>query len=178
MKNEIDSRYYICMAVLCALFFACGYKVGDSSGYKDGYNEGYRYDCKEEIASIYKQVKAQSKFLEYSDSAIKNVIRQNDSLKDPRTYARRYADSVAWAKRFHADTLKYSVVSRLYSDSINKVVGGSINNFIQQNGSVCNVCCERLSVYRGLRECQDGFDIKKVLDAKLKAQRKSKKGNK
>lgn len=178
MKNEIDSKYYIFMAVLCALFFACGYKVGDSSGYKDGYNDGYRYDCKEEISSIYKQVKSQSKFLDYADSAIKNVIRQNDSLRDPWTYAKRYADSVAWAKRFNDDTLKYSVVSRLYSDSVNKVIGGSITNFIQQNGTVCRVCCDYLSEYRSLRECQDGFDIKKVLDSKLKAQRTSKKGKK
>ena len=170
------SHIILLISILCSVSFLVGHKVGDSQGYADGYNEGYRYDCKDEIAAIYKQVKSQSKFLEYSDSAIKAVIRQNDSLKDPRTYAKRYADSVAWAKRFHADTLKYSVVSRLYSDSINKVVGGLINNFVQQNGSVCSVCCERLSMYRGLRECQDGFDIKKVLDAKLKAQRKSKKG--
>lgn len=174
--NKTSMTLLVC--ILCVVSFFIGHKVGDSKGYADGYNEGYRYDCKEEIAAIYKQVKAQSKVLEFTDSAMKRVFRENDSLKRKDYYQKKFRDSVEWHDRFHVDSLRYSVVARQYSDSLNKAVGGFVNNFIYENGSVCAICCERLSMYRGLRECQDGFDIQKVLDAKLKAQRKSKKGKK
>ena len=72
-----------------AMAFTVGYKVGDSRGYNDGYIEGYLYDCKDEIAALYDQVKSQKKVTEYAQQSIQKTLRENDSLR----YVRR-ADSV------------------------------------------------------------------------------------
>lgn len=69
--------------------FTVGYKYGDSNGYDAGYTEGYRYDCKEEIAALYNQVKSQKKVTEFAQQSIQKTLRENDSLR----YVHR-ADSV------------------------------------------------------------------------------------
>ena len=159
------------MVVLCALFFACGYKIGDAGGYKAGYEEGYRYDCKDEISTLYSQVKATSKALNYTDSSLKKILHENDSLKRKEYYQKRFNDSLAYSRQFNKDSVKYSSVARIYSDSLNNAVGGSVLNIIQPNGRVNRVCL-LLSKYRDLPECKDGFDIRKKLDAKLKSRRR------
>ena len=171
--NKI-SKFFLGLIILVVVF-TLGYKMGDANGYKDGYEIGYRYDCKEEIGTLYKQVKAQSKAVVFTDSALRSVIRENDSLKDKRLYQRRYNDSVAWHKLYSKDSLKYSVVARMYSDSVNAAVGGYIVNFVNPDGSLCRMCCERLPIYSSLVECSDGFDVRSRLDLMLKKNSKKKK---
>ena len=102
----MQSRYYIYMVFLCALFFVCGYKIGDASGYRDGYEYGYRFDCKEEIGDLYKQVKNQSQALKYTDSAIKIVSHLNDSLMRKEYFQKRFQDSVKWRENFSNDSVQ------------------------------------------------------------------------
>lgn len=143
-----------------------GYKIGDARGYKDGYEIGYRYDCKDEIGVIYNQVEAQSKAIAFTDSALKKILHENDSLKRQEYYKKRFEDSLVIANQFSIDSVRYSKVARQYSDSLNKAVGGHVTNIIQADGKINRVCI-LLSKYRSLDECKDGFDIRQKLDEKL-----------
>lgn len=133
--------------------FTVGYKIGDSRGYSDGYNEGYRYDCKEEIGLLYKQVKSQSKALEYTDSTIKKVMRLNDSLQH-KEYFQQQAEKRR--KIEIEDSLarkKYSSFAKRYNDSIARYVGEKYpTNFILEDGRV-NVLWCGTQPYSGLKEC-------------------------
>lgn len=175
MKNEIDSKYYIFMVVLCVLFFASGYKVGDSSGYQNGYEVGYRYDCKEEIATIYSQVKAQTKAIAYTDSSMRRILHENDSLKRKEYYQKRFEDSIAFANSFSLDSIKYAKAAKQLSDSLCEAVGSYKTNVIQANGQRNFFVCTVMEKFKKLPECQDGFDVRAKLDGMLK---KSKKGKK
>ena len=161
------------MAVLCALFFACGYKVGDSSGYKDGYNEGYRYDCKEEIGDLYKRVKNQSQALKYTDSVIKVVYHLNDSLMRKEYYQKRFEDSLKWIKRYSKDSVSLYKLSREYADSLNKATGGLIKNIVQDDGTMNLFGCF-VEPYKKIPECQDGYNMQGRLKNRLKQQKSSK----
>lgn len=154
------TQIFLLIIIFSALFFIFGYKFGDARGYEDGYNEGYRYDCKEEIGLIYKQVKAQGKALEYTDSAVRYVMRENDSLKKKETYQRMEAERI---EREHVDSLnrsKYSKYAARYNDSINKKVGGFVNNFILEDGRV-NVLVCGVKPYNTLKECECWNNAKK-----------------
>ena len=174
MEKEIKTRYYIAMVVLCALFFACGYKYGDSRGFLAGYNEGYRFDCKDEIFTLYEQVKATSKALNYTDSSMKKILHENDSLKRKEYYQKRHDDSVRIWNQYSIDSVKYHVVARKYADSLNKAVGGYVGNIIQDNGRV-NPICVLFDFYKNLPECQDGFNLRVKLDKMIKKTKRGKK---
>ena len=156
------------MVVLCALFFACGYKVGDSSGYKDGYEVGYRYDCKEEIGTIYNQVQSQSRALSYTDSVIKKVMRENDSLKRKEYYQKRLEDSLAVVNTFTLDSVKYSKVAKKLSDSLSKAVGLYSVNVIQSNGQRNELICAFHPAFKNLKECRGEFNVREKLDKMMK----------
>lgn len=142
MEKEINTRYYIFMVVLCALFFACGYKIGDAGGYKAGYEDGYRYDCKDEISTLYSQVKATSKALNYTDSSMKKILHENDSLKRKEYYQKRFNDSLAVLNNFSSDSVKFAVAVKKYNDSLSKSLGlGYSTNFILDNGLVNKSIC-------------------------------------
>lgn len=174
MKNEIDSKYYIFMAFLCALFFACGYKVGDSSGYKDGYNEGYRYDCKEEIASIYKQVKAQNQFIESVRTYSQKVAVENDYIKNAKRYEHNRKIVIAENRRldslrrkYELDSAKYSDLARKYDDSLAIVTG--FRGIVRADGSADSAICALWSADLGnLAECKPGWHVSHVKRGKGK----------
>lgn len=149
------TQIFLLIVIFSSLSFVVGHKIGDSRGYEDGYNEGYRYDCKEEIGLIYKQVKAQGKALEYTDSTIKKVMRVNDSLMHKEYYRKRYDDSVKYAKKYVRDSVKYSGYVKRYNDSIAKFLGTVSTNFIGDDGRV-NVlmCMSPSSPYAKLKECE------------------------
>ena len=162
--------------IALVLTFTVGYKIGDSRGYSDGYNEGYRYDCKEEIGTLYKQVKAHSKALYYTDSSIKLILHENDSLKRQEYYKKRHDDSLTWKNQYSQDSLKYHVVARIYADSLNKAVGGHVYNIIQDDGKRNVAACLLLKEYKNIDECKDGFDLRSRLDNILrKSKRKGRK---
>lgn len=142
------------MVILCALFFACGYKIGDATGYNEGYEMGYRYDCKDEIGLIYKQVKAQGVALDYTDSTIKKVMRVNDSLMHKEYYQKRFAEKIKSKEKFRQDSLKYSVYAKRYNDSIARYFGEKYpTNFILDDGRVNVLLCV-YEPYSTLKECQ------------------------
>ena len=155
MEKEVKSKYYIFMVILCAVFFACGYKIGDATGYNDGYEMGYRFDCKEEIGLIYQQVKAQGVALNYTDSTIKKVMRVNDSLMHKEYFQKRFAESVKRKKQYIQDSIKYSSFVKRYNDSIAEYLGTVSTNFITDDGRV-NVlmCMSASSPYSSLKECE------------------------
>ena len=174
----MQSRYYIYMVFLCALFFVCGYKIGDASGYRDGYEYGYRFDCKEEIGDLYKQVKNQSQALKYTDSAIKIVSHLNDSLMRKEYFQKRFQDSVKWRENFSNDSVQLYKVSRKYADSLNKVTGGLIKNIVQDDGKMNLFGC-LVEPYKKLVECQDNFNLQAQLKKRVELQKRSnKKGKK
>lgn len=173
----LQSRYYIFMVILCALFFTCGYKIGDASGYKDGYEYGYRFDCKEEIGDLYKQVKNQSQALKYTDSAIKKVSHLNDSLMRKEYFQKRFQDSVKWRENYSFDSLKLSTVSRKYADSINNAVGGHVVNIVGDDGKINLFACS-LEPYKKIRECQFGFDLRGELEKRVNKKSSKKRGKK
>lgn len=77
--NKISKICIILVLVMMA--FTVGYKVGDSRGYNDGYKEGYRYDCKDEIANLYDQVKTLSKSVNFAQQSITKTQLENDRLR-------------------------------------------------------------------------------------------------
>ena len=163
--------------ILVTLAFTCGYKVGDSRGYADGYNEGYRYDCKEEIAELYERVRSQSKALEYTDSSMKRILHQNDSLMHKEYFQKRHADSVARVERQLADSVRYHVVAKKYNDSLCSALGMKYpTNFVLENGMVNRTLCLFVNDFKGLAECGEGFDLRSRLDAMIRNSGKKKKG--
>lgn len=170
----IDWKMFWCVLLGWLIAGYMGYKYGDSVGYAAGYEEGYRYDCKDEIGLIYNQVEAQSKAIAFTDSALKKILHENDSLKRQEYYKKRFEDSLVIANQFSIDSVRYSKVARQYSDSLNNAVGGHVTNIIQADGKVNRVCV-LLSKYRSLNECKDGFDIRSRLDVLLKKPKKGKK---
>lgn len=170
--KEISPGYYIFMVILCALFFFCGYKYGDSRGYEDGFQVGYLYDCQADIGHLYSVVMAQDEFLKLTDSVVKIVQNENDSLKKKEYYEKIAERKRELVKNFTADSLKYSAVSKVLSDSLCAAVGAYPTNVVQSNGKMNYFVC-RSEKFKALKECQDGFDIKKHLDVMLK---KGKKG--
>lgn len=152
-----------------------GFKYGDSKGYEAGYNEGYRYDCKEEIATIYSQVKAQTKAIAFTDSSMRRILHENDSLKRKEYYQKRFEDSIAFANSFALDSIKYAKAAKQLSDSLCEAVGSYKTNVIQANGQRNYFVCTVMERFKKLPECQDGFDIRAKLDGMIK---KSKKGKK
>lgn len=163
--NKI-SKFFLVLIIL-VVAFTLGYKMGDANGYSDGYKVGYLYDCKAEISLMNDQVQAQSKALVYTDSALKRILRENDSLKRKEYYQKRYNDSLKFADQFSKDSLRYSKIAKEYADSLNLAVGGHIINIVQADGRM-NRICSLLPKYRELRECKDGFDLRSLLDEKLK----------
>lgn len=145
---------FVCLAFV-AMAFTIGYRVGDSRGYEAGYIEGYRYDCREEIANLYDQVKANRKFIESANETIRNTLRENDSLKNPQLYQKRYQDSLNFAARFSADSAKNWKRARRQNDSIMKALGKGYGyaNFIQPDGRVNIGLCMLDSVMAALPEC-------------------------
>lgn len=152
-----------------------GFKYGDSRGYEAGYNEGYRYDCKEEIAELYTKVKHQTTALLFTDSVIRSVFHENDSLKRKEFYQKRYEDSIAISNRFSFDSLRYARVATLYSDSVAKSLGVSSVNLVQSNGRINPFVCSFVKAYRDIDECKDGFGIISRLEAKIRKSKKRKK---
>ena len=148
------------VSVFSVLMFTVGYKIGDSRGYSDGYNEGYRYDCKEEIGQLYKQVKSQSKALEYTDSMIKNVMRMNDSLRNKEEFQRIAEERLERERVDSINRAKYSKYAARYNDSINKKVGGYVNNFVMEDGRINLLVC-RVKPYSTLKECECWNSAKK-----------------
>ncbi|MBR3073598.1 hypothetical protein [Fibrobacter sp.] len=149
------TQIFLLVSIFSALSFLVGHKIGDARGYEDGYNEGYRYDCKEEIAAIYKQVKAQSKALEYTDSTIKKVMHVNDSLMHKEYFQKRYNDSLRQAKIDSQNVVRYGSFAKRYNDSIARFLGEKYpTNFILEDGRV-NVlmCMSPSSPYANLKEC-------------------------
>ena len=169
----IDWKMFWCVLLGWLIAGYMGYKYGDFRGYEAGYNEGYLYDCREEINVLYDRVRNQTKALNFTDSAIKFVIHQNDSLMRKEYYQKRYLDSLNSHSRYSIDSLRYHKVAKIYSDSLNKAVGGSFLNIIQADGQVNRVCA-LLPKYRDLVECKDGFDIKSRLDIMLSSKKKKK----
>lgn len=174
MEKEVKSRYYIFMVILCVLFFVCGYKIGDATGYNDGYEMGYRYDCKEEIADLYKQVKSHSQAVKYTDSVVKLVSHVNDSLMNREYYQKRYLDSVEWRKTYSIDSISLYKVSRMYADSLNAVTGGMIKNIVQDDGKINLFGCF-VKPYIGIKECQDGYNLQAELRKRVEKTKISKK---
>lgn len=84
MKKLLSKINFVAIAfavVALAVGFIFGSKYGDAAGYEAGFTEGYRYDCKEEIANIYDQVKNLSKSLEFTKSNLVLKAGENDSLR-------------------------------------------------------------------------------------------------
>lgn len=147
------------------IFFAVGYKVGGNIGYNEGYDIGYRYDCKEEISAIYKQVKSQSKALEYTDSAIRRVHRVNDSLMHKEYYQRQAEKRIQMAREDSLNKVKYSSYAKRYNDSIARKVGEKYpTNFILEDGRVNVLWCGS-EPYSGLKECECWRKSEKKKDA-------------
>ena len=142
------------------LAFTLGYKMGDSRGYADGYNEGYRYDCKEEIGLLYKQVKSQSKALDYTDSTIKMVMRLNDSLRSKEEFQRIAEERLERERVDSINRAKYSKYAARYSDSVNNEVGGYVSNFVMADGRVNLLVCG-VKPYNTLKECECWNNAKK-----------------
>lgn len=168
------SKIFLSLIAL-VLTFIVGYKMGDAHGYSDGYEVGYRYDCKEEIATIYSQVKAQTKAIAFTDSSMRRILHENDSLKRKEYYQKRYEDSIALVNTFMLDSVKYSKVAKKLSDSLSLAVGSYPINVIQSNGKRNYFICNFNEKFKKVAECQDGFDIRSKLDGMIK---KSKKGKK
>ena len=152
-----------------------GYKFGDSRGYADGFEIGYRYDCKDEIGLINEQVQAQSKALVYTDSALKRILRENDSLKRKEYYQKRYNDSISLVNQFSTDSSKYYRVARQYNDSVIAAVGSYPTNFILENGTVNKTLCMFAGEFKRLAECRSDFDLRSRLENKLKKKKGRKK---
>lgn len=149
--NKIQS-VFVCLAFV-AIAFTIGYKVGDSRGYADGYNEGYLYDCREEIKVLHDRVVTHEKALDYTDRKVRNLARENDSLKRPGLYQANY-------EKNRQDSIKYSERARQVNDSLGKLTGLR-TNFILPTGRVNGVTCLMFPQYKELRECKEpGYRLK------------------
>lgn len=142
----------ICVFTIAFISFTVGYKYGDSNGYDAGYNEGYRYDCKEEIAALYNQVKSQKKVTDFARESIKNVLRENDSLKNPLYAKQRYEDSLAWRKQYSLDSVENYRRARHMNDSIASVTGNSYN-YYTDDGKFNPMTCIPEGTELKVKEC-------------------------
>lgn len=148
--NKIQKLFLVLALVMMA--FSIGYKVGDSRGYTDGYNEGYRYDCKDEIAALYEQVKSQKKVTDFAQESIRNVLRENDSLKNPALAKRRYDDSVAWHKQYSEDSIKNFKSARFKNDSLSSLTGQRLR-YYNDNGKFNFMNCLVIKDIDAVKEC-------------------------
>lgn len=171
----IDWKMFWCVLLGWLIAGYMGYKYGDSVGYADGYNVGYLYDCKDEIGLINDQVQAQSKALVYTDSALKRILRENDSLKRKEYYQKRYNDSISLVNQFSTDSSKYYRVARQYNDSLIAAIGSYPTNFILENGTVNKTLCMFAGEFKRLAECRSDFDLRSRLENKLKKKKGRKK---
>jgi hypothetical protein len=171
--NKI-SKFFLALIIL-VVAFTLGYKMGDANGYSDGYKVGYLYDCKSEIGLINDQVQAQSKALVYTDSALKRILRENDSLKRKEYYQKRYNDSISLVNQFSTDSSKYYRVARQYNDSVIAAIGSYPTNFILENGTVNKTLCMFAGEFKRLAECRSDFDLRSRLENKLKKKKGRKK---
>lgn len=142
----------ICIFTIAFISFTVGYKYGDSNGYDAGYKEGYRYDCKEEIAALYNQVKAQKKVTEFAQESIKNILRENDSLKNPAYAQQRYNDSVALHEKYVQDSLRNWKQAQRKNDSLSRLVGSEMN-YYAANGNFNYMLCAIPEVEQKVKEC-------------------------
>lgn len=82
MKSILSKFVFpLCFSIT---FFFAGYGLGsldgDSKGYDSGFKDGYRYDCREEIANLYDQVKELNKAQFYLKEQVRSMYREKDSL--------------------------------------------------------------------------------------------------
>lgn len=145
------------------IVFVVGYKVGESLGYNQGYDVGYRYDCKEEIAAIYKRVKSNSLYLDAANKKIRQVWRENDSLKNKEMYQRiskKIEDrEKEYLRQYSEDSVKYGRRVRKYNDSLSKVYG--VVNPILPNGRVNAGFC--MLKGKNVPECRPGWHIEHTM---------------
>lgn len=165
--NKIQKFFIFFILFLSVAVIA--YKIGDSRGYDAGFTEGYRYDCREEIAALYKRVKAQGKLVDFAQKSIKEVIRENDSLRDPSVAKKRYDDSVAASVQYTDDSLKYWKKANSYNDSLYKALGrgkydpNSSMPFVQPNGQKSPgfiILCMTDSSFMSRPECRSGWRLR------------------
>lgn len=150
MKHTIP---YICMAALTVIGCAVFYKVGAIRGYNVGYDAGYLYDCRDEIKVLHERVTMHEKALDYTDRNVRNLARENDSLKRPGLYQANY-------EKNRQDSIKYSERARQVNDSLGKLTGLR-TNFILPTGRVNEVTCLMFPQYKELRECKEpGYRLK------------------
>lgn len=148
--------------IVLTLVFTVAYKLGDAHGYADGYQEGYRYDCKEEIGTLYNRVKHLSTAVKYTDSTMKHVLRENDSLKNPAYAQKRYDDSIAaWAK-YSQDSIEHSIAAQRKNDSIASVVGFA-SNFYNHDGKFNPMVCISPDIEKKLAECRKHSAFIKIM---------------
>lgn len=146
--KEISPGYYIFMVILCALFFFCGYKYGDSRGYDDGFQVGYQYDCRAELELLYNKVTAQSKILMFTDSAVKSVSRQNDSIKN-------WFVAESLQRVFAQDSLKNWKIAKKKNNDLKIRTGTSLSNVYSEDGRFNPLSCVVDTRLRSLDECRE-----------------------
>ena len=168
----------ILLVVLSVSFivFVVGYKVGENIGYNDGYDVGYRYDCKDEIAAIYKRVKSQSEIVcSLRAQSIRNQF-ENDSLRQNERFKYRQVlremyneESERRKQKYLRDSAIYYPYVVKYRDSLVDVYG--LRGIIRNDGSSNLEVCEIWKLEAP--ECRPGWHISQVLGKK-----KNKKGRK
>lgn len=156
------SKILLALIILCVTF-VLGFKLGGYRGFQQGYDEGYRYDCKEEIAAIYKRVKSNSKYLDVTNKKIRQVWRENDSLKNKEMYWRigkkQKDEEKEYLRQYSEDSVKYSGRVRKYNDSLSKVYG--VVNPILPNGRVNAGFC--MVKGKNAPECRPGWHIEQTI---------------
>lgn len=133
--NKIQKTFVFLIILFSVATIA--YKLGDSRGYEAGYNDGYRYDCREEIAALYKRVKAQGRLVTFAQESIKGTIVANDSLK--RELKRK--DSIDFHRQYSADSALNYKEARRKSDSIRALTGSGIINIYSDDGKFNGLVC-------------------------------------
>lgn len=133
--NKIQKFFIFFILFLSVAVIA--YKIGDSRGYDAGFTEGYRYDCREEIAALYKRVKAQGRLVTFAQESIKGTIVANDSLK--RELKRK--DSIEFHRQYSADSALNYKEARRKSDSIRALTGSGIINIYSDDGKFNGMAC-------------------------------------
>lgn len=149
--NKISKNCIILVFFMMA--FTIVYKVGDSNGYNDGYKDGYRYDCKDEIANLYEQVKTQKKVTDFAQQSIKKVLRENDSLKNPAYAQQRYKDSVVAHEQYSRDSVKHYRTARHKNDSLASITGRRVN-YYTDDGKFNFLSCLMLDDLDKVNECK------------------------
>lgn len=156
----------VCIFTIAFISFTVGYKYGDSNGYDAGYTEGYRYDCRAEIASLYEQVKAQRKVSEFARESVKNILRENDSLKNPSKARQRYLDSIAWREQYSRDSVTNYKMARHKNDSIASITG-ALYNYYGDDGKFNPMTCISGNNVDIIKECASHRNFVKMFkDAK------------